>query len=197
MPTATPFAIEALQARRDDPELRVIDVRTPAEFETSHIPGAYNVPLQQLPEHRVELAAHLDESVVLVCQSGTRAREAEQRLTEAGMGNVHVLEGGMAAWVSAGGDVLRGRQRWSLERQVRLVAGTLVASSVLASLAVPELRWVGGAVGAGLAIAALTDTCAMGNLLARLPYNRATDSCDIAGVVDELIGDRRDRSVAA
>ncbi len=79
----------------------------------------------------------------------------------------------MNAWVAAGGPVERaGKARWSLERQVRLVAGALVLVAVLASIAVPELRFVAGAVGAGLVLAALTDSCVMGMLLARLPYNR-------------------------
>lgn len=186
---AVPLASAELAARRDDTDLRIIDVRTPAEFETAHIPGSYNVPLQNLAEHRGELAAHLDETVVLVCQSGNRAREAEQRLAEAGMRNVHVLDGGMVAWQQTGGDVARGHQRWSLERQVRLVAGTLVFGSILASVAIPGAKWLAGAVGGGLTFAALSNTCAMGAALSKLPYNR--QECDVAAVVEELIGDRR------
>lgn len=196
MTAPTTFDSATLQARRADDDLRIIDVRTPAEFETVHIPGAYNVPLPTIAEHRVELARHLDETVVLVCQSGNRAKDAEKRLAEAGMTNVHVLEGGMQAWQRIGGEVRRGRQRWSLERQVRLVAGSIVASSILASIAVPELKWVAGAVGAGLTFAALTDTCAMGMLLAKLPYNQGTAGCDIDAVVDELIGAKKKASQA-
>lgn len=196
MPSPT-FDATTLRARRDDADLRIVDVRTPAEFETAHIPGAYNVPLANLAEHRSELAAHVSETVVLVCQSGGRARDAEQRLAEAGMANVHVLEGGMSAWLRADGDVVRGRQRWSLERQVRLVAGAIVLTSVVASIAVPPLKWVAGGVGGGLTFAALTDTCAMGALLAKLPYNRGAATCDVAAVVDELVGQRRTAEKAA
>lgn len=194
MTSPTTFDSATLQARRGDDDVRIIDVRTPAEFETVHIPGAYNVPLQNIGEHRLELARHLDETVVLVCQSGNRAREAEKRLAEAGMSNVHVLDGGMQAWQKVGGDVRRGRQRWSLERQVRGTAGAIVLSSILASIAVPELRWLAGAVGAGLTFSALTDTCAMGSLLAKLPYNKGVAGCDIDAVVDELIGAKRKAS---
>ena len=67
---------------------RVIDVRTPGEFETVHIAGAYNVPLDLLREHREEIRAHLDEDVVLVCQSGQRAAQAEDTLRRAGLANV-------------------------------------------------------------------------------------------------------------
>ncbi|HEV7212643.1 MAG TPA: rhodanese-like domain-containing protein, partial [Blastococcus sp.] len=134
---------------------RLLDVRTPAEFETAHIAGAYNVPLDTLKEHREEIATHLDEDVVLVCRSGQRAGQAEQALAAAGLPNVRILDGGMQAWERAGGEVSRGRQRWDLERQVRLAAGSLVFTSVLASAVVPRLKWLAGGIGAGLGVAAV------------------------------------------
>ncbi|GAA1026379.1 rhodanese-like domain-containing protein [Virgisporangium ochraceum] len=165
---------------------RLLDVRTPAEFETVHIPGAYNVPLDLLREHRAELRAHLDDEVVLVCRSGARATQAGQTLAEVGLPNVRVLDGGMLAWQQqAAAPVTRGRPRWDLERQVRLVAGGIVLVSVLASLLVPGLQWVAAVMGAGLTVAALTNTCAMGMLLARLPYNRR-GSCDLDTIVGQL-----------
>ena len=75
--------------------LRILDVRTPGEFETAHIPGAYNVPLDLLREHRTELRAHLDDQVVLVCRSGARATQAGQTLAEVGLPNVKVLDGAL------------------------------------------------------------------------------------------------------
>ncbi|WP_273735868.1 rhodanese-like domain-containing protein [Mycolicibacterium septicum] len=166
---------------------RLIDVRTPGEFETAHIPGAYNVPLDLLQEHRDEIAQHLDENVVLICRSGQRASTAGQTLRDAGLPNVSILEGGMTAWQDKGFGVRRGAQRWDLERQVRLVAGSIVLSSVLGSVAAPKLKWVAAAIGAGLTTAALTNTCAMGMMLAKLPYNRGA-SCDAQSVVEQLIG---------
>lgn len=166
--------------------LRILDVRTPGEFETAHIPGAYNVPLDLLREHRTELRAHLDDQVVLVCRSGARATQAGQTLAEVGLPNVKVLDGGMLAWQHTDAPVNRGRTRWDLERQVRLVAGLIVLSSVLGSLLVPGLQWVAALMGAGLTVAALTNTCAMGMLLAKLPYNRGTASCDLTTIVGQL-----------
>lgn len=165
---------------------RLIDVRTPAEFEAAHIPGAYNVPLDLLREHRAELRTHLDDQVVLVCRSGARATQAGNDLAAAGLPNIRILSGGMVAWeASADAPVKRGRPRWDLERQVRLVVGTIVLISVLVSLLLPAAVWIAAAVGAGLALAALTNTCAMGMLLAKLPYNR-TRSCDLDAIVAEL-----------
>ena len=166
--------------------LRILDVRTPGEFETAHIPGAYNVPLDLLREHRTELRTHLDDQIVLVCRSGARATQAGQTLAEVGLPNVKVLDGGMLAWQHTDAPVNRGRARWDLERQVRLVAGLIVLSSVLGSLLVPGLQWVATLMGAGLTVAALTNTCAMGMLLAKLPYNRGTASCDLTTIVGQL-----------
>jgi rhodanese-related sulfurtransferase len=165
---------------------RVLDVRTPAEFETAHIPGSYNVPLNNLREHRDELRRHLDDDVVLVCQSGGRAAQAEKALAEVGLPGLRVLEGGIAAWQNADAPINRGKQTWELERQVRLVAGGLVLSSILGSTVVPELKWVAGAIGGGLTFAALSNTCAMGMLLTKMPWNKTADSCDIDEVIKAL-----------
>lgn len=192
MPDHTPVidatTLRERLAEADPP--RVLDVRTPAEFRTAHIPGAYNVPLDTLREHSADLLGHLDEQVVLVCRSGQRATRAEHALAEAGLPNLRVLAGGMLAWDAAGGPVTRGRATWELERQVRLVAGGIVLLSVLGSLVVPGMQWLAAAIGAGLAVAALTNTCAMGALLAKLPYNRGPRQ-DPATVIAQLAGSSR------
>ncbi|KUI47941.1 sulfurtransferase [Mycobacterium sp. GA-1199] len=176
--------LEALLSSPTPP--RVLDVRTPGEFETAHIAGAYNVPLALLREHRDEIAQHLDEDVVLVCRSGQRAAQAEETLRNAGLTNVHILAGGITAWEAKGFAVNRGAQRWDLERQVRLVAGGIVLSSILGSIAVPKLKWVAGAIGGGLTFAALSNTCAMGMMLSKLPYNRGA-TCDAQSIVSQLV----------
>ena len=117
---------------------RLLDVRTPAEFTTAHIPGSYNVPLDLLREHRDELREHLDQDVVLICRSGARAGQAEALLAGTGLANLHVLDGGITAWQQAGAPVNQGPARWDLERQVRLVAGSLVLTGVLASILAPQ-----------------------------------------------------------
>lgn len=164
---------------------RIVDVRTPGEFETAHISGAYNVPLDLLREHRDEIARHLDQDVILVCRSGQRATQAEKALRAAGLTNVRILGGGIAAWEAQGFSVVRGTPRWELERQVRLVAGSIVLSSVLASVVVPRLKWGAAAIGGGLVFAALSNTCAMGMLLSKLPYNRGA-TCDTRSIVAQL-----------
>lgn len=164
---------------------RLLDVRTPAEFESAHIPGAYNVPLDALKEHRREIVDRIDDDVVLLCASGGRSAQAEEALAAAGLPNLRVLEGGMQAWEQVGGPLKRGRQRWALERQVRLVAGSMVLTSVLASTVLPPMKWLAAAVGGGLTFAAVSNSCAMGNLLSKLPYNSGTAS-DPRAVIEEL-----------
>jgi rhodanese-related sulfurtransferase len=164
---------------------RVLDVRTAAEFTTVHIPGSYNVPLDLLREHRDELSRHLDEDIVLVCRSGARAGQAETLLAETVRPDVHILDGGLLAWQKAGAPVNSGPARWDLERQVRLVAGGLVLMGILASVLVPSMKWLSAAIGGGLAMAALTNSCVMGLLLSKLPYNRDA-SCDLQTVLAEL-----------
>ena len=168
---------------------RILDVRTPGEFEGVHIAGAYNVPLDLLREHSDEIRTHLDDHVVLVCRSGQRATQAEQTLHDTGLTNVHILDGGMNSWEANGFSVKRGAQRWDLERQVRLVAGSIVALSVLASIFVPGFKWVALFIGSGLVFAAVSNTCMMGMMLAKLPYNRGA-TCDAQTIVGQLVDSR-------
>lgn len=173
------------QLRAKDPDIRILDVRTGGEFETLHIPGSYNVPLDTLGEHARDLAS-VGHPVVLVCQSGGRATQAHEKLTAAGKDTLHILEGGMAAWDASGGDVVRGNiERWAMDRQVRLVAGSLALAGVVASTVFPPAKWIAAGVATGLTYSALSNTCAMAAILGKLPYNR-TDNCDIAGVIDAL-----------
>ncbi|WP_202948551.1 rhodanese-like domain-containing protein, partial [Nitrolancea hollandica] len=95
-PVLNPDALSALIAER--PDVRLLDVRTPGEFESAHIPGAYNVPLDTLPEHAGEIRAAVASPVVLICRSGQRARKAEAVLGAAGMPQLHVLDGGLNSW---------------------------------------------------------------------------------------------------
>jgi rhodanese-related sulfurtransferase len=180
-------ALRALLESGDTPTM--IDVRTPGEFEAAHIPGSYNVPLDLLREHRPELRDRLTGPVLFICRSGQRAAQAKEALDTAGLPASSILHGGITAWQAAGGTVAAGRPHWELERQVRLVAGSIVLGSVLASAAVPKAKWIAAAIGGGLTFAALSDTCAMGMALARLPYNRSAGA-DINAVLDALSGDR-------
>lgn len=193
MTTLQPDHVEAATVRGwlDRPDaVTVLDVRTPAEFQTAHIRGSYNLPLTLLAEHAEQIAARLDRQVVLVCRSGTRACQAQQHLAGVGADRVHVLDGGLTAYTATVGindpTVVRGQPRWALERQVRLVAGALVLAGLALGLRLPAARLLSGGVGTGLVLSALTDTCTMGRLLAALPYNRGPRDRTPAEVLAQL-----------
>ncbi len=170
--------------------LVVLDVRSPGEFQTAHIRGSYNVPLDALPSVAPELSRLDGETVALVCRTGVRAAQAETILRSAGLDSARVLEGGIDGWDRAGLPLDRGRGAWSIERQVRAVAGGLVLSGVIGSLTVNrKLLYLSGFVGGGLLFAGISDTCMMGNLLLRLPFNRA-NRADVTAEVGRLLAER-------
>ncbi|OBI10172.1 rhodanese-like domain-containing protein [Mycobacterium scrofulaceum] len=189
MNAPTTDAITSIDLRKliESPQApRVVDVRTPAEFETAHIAGSLNVPLDVLNQHGEEIARRLgQDDVVLVCRSGQRSTKAQALLRNAGLTSGRVLEKGITDWEGQGFAVDRGAQRWELERQVRLLAGSVVLSSVLGSVVVPRLKWVAAAIGGGLTFAALSNTCAMATALSKLPYNRGATS-DVDKVLSQL-----------
>ena len=185
--------IDVMTARAllaNNPDTLVVDVRTPGEYESAHIPGSINLPLDQVDAHLGRIVANAGGRMLLICQSGNRATRACRTLVSAGLTGAAVVDGGMGAWIAAGAPVERGRQRWSLERQVRLVAGLIVLLSIVVSVWLPAARYLAGLIGAGLTFAALTNTCALGMLLARLPYNRGA-SCDVDAAIDRLRGESR------
>ena len=167
----------------------VIDVRSPAEYSSVHIRGSYNVPLPLLAEHGEEFASRLPGQVVLICQSGNRARQAGERLEAVGVNpdSVTVLDGGIASYEAAGGEVLRGKGAWAMDRQVRMVAGSLVLAGVTASKVLsPKFAYLAGAIGAGLTYSAASNSCAMAAGLAKMPWNRSADEPGLGAVLDSL-----------
>lgn len=154
-----------------DDTLVVIDVRTPAEFSQVHVPQARNVPLgSDLAE---KLGPLKSKPIFLLCHSGGRAGKAAEQLGAAGFAQAVVIEGGTQAWIDAGLPVTRREGKiMSLERQVRIAAGTLVFIGVVMGHFVNHRFYLlSGFVGAGLVFAGITDYCGMGLLLAKLPWN--------------------------
>ena len=167
--------------------LTIIDVRSAAEFESAHIRGSYNVPLPLLSEHTSELAPRLPGDVVLVCQSGVRAADAGKRLAAVGFGDAAILSGGVSAYETAGGAVVRGVQRWAMDRQVRMTAGSLVLVGFVGSkLVSPWLGYLSAAIGAGLTYSALSNSCAMAAALSKMPWNRTASSPTLDSVIKSI-----------
>jgi rhodanese-related sulfurtransferase len=162
------------ELRQQGNSVDLIDVRTPVEFREIHVDCARNLPLDRLDPAAVISArdGSKGQPLYVICKSGGRGNMACEKLAAAGLLDVVNVEGGTAAWDAAGLPVVRGKKAMSLERQVRIAAGSLVLTGVLLSLLIhPYLIGLSGFVGAGLVFAGITDTCGMGMLLARMPWN--------------------------
>lgn len=156
--------------------LRIIDVRTPAEFGRVHAAGAENVPLDAFDATIVAArGASDDDPIYLICQAGPRAQNAWQKLQATGFGPAFCIAGGTSAWEAAGLPVVRGASTAiSLERQVRIAAGALVFIGSMLGISVSRMfLGIPIFVGAGLMFAGITDYCGMGMLLAKMPWNQA------------------------
>ncbi|TWV44411.1 rhodanese-like domain-containing protein [Streptomyces misionensis] len=171
-------AIDPRQAKSRLHELTVIDVRTPGEYAGGHVPGALNIPLDQLdralPDIRV--AAERGE-VLVVCASGARSEKACTQLAAKGI-RTATLAGGTGAWAAEGHELDRPlacdvKTAWSMDRQVRLTAGSLVLLGLaLGEFVHPAFRLLSAGVAGGLVFSAVTNTCGMAAMLGKLPYNR-------------------------
>jgi rhodanese-related sulfurtransferase len=177
--TITPKELLNL-CNRGEP-INLIDVRTPAEFGEVHVDFARNVPLDRLdPKQIAADHAHDAGPIYFVCRSGGRSKTACERMVAAGIGDVVSVEGGTTACDAAGLPVVRGRKAMSLERQVRIAAGALVAIGAALAAFGPDELWrsigagLAGFVGCGLVFAGITDTCGMAMLIGRMPWNQVS-----------------------
>lgn len=158
---------------RGGQSVSLIDVRTPIEYREVHVASARNLPLDKLSVDQISNTVGSVPELYVICRSGSRGQQACEKLAGGGMTNVINVAGGTQAWDAAGLPVVRGQKAISLERQVRIAAGTLVLIGALLGMFYNPL-WFGlpAFVGAGLVVSGLTDTCGMGLLLARMPWNR-------------------------
>ncbi|MCA9027902.1 MAG: DUF2892 domain-containing protein [Planctomycetaceae bacterium] len=182
MSEAQVITVEQLAKCCGQNNLEVIDVRTPLEFREVRVVMARNVPLDALDPHT--LMQDRDESccdtLYVICKSGARGAKAQQKLISAGFTNVVNVEGGTDAWVKAGLPVIRGKKAISLERQVRIAAGAITCLGAMAAIITGNvyLSGIPAFVGAGLMFAGITDNCAMGMIVSKMPWNRCqTESC--------------------
>lgn len=163
---------------RSGKKVTLIDVRTPAEYGEVHVTCAKNVPLDRISTAKhAEIPDHASEPTYVICKSGGRSKMACDKLVAAGYTNIVNVEGGTSACEQAGLPVARGKKVMSLERQVRIAAGSLVfIGTLLGAFVSPWLLILPGFVGAGLVFAGITDTCGMGMMLARMPWNQVSSS---------------------
>ncbi|MBC8355254.1 MAG: rhodanese-like domain-containing protein [Planctomycetes bacterium] len=174
--TITPKHLYDLIQRGESVEL--VDVRTPVEFREVHAEFARNIPLDAFDPQTVmsDRNGSSPNPLYVICRSGGRAAKACEKLVASGHENVVNVEGGTLAWEEAGLPVKRGKKAVSLERQVRIAAGFLILTGVVLGFAVhPGFFGLSGFVGAGLMFAGITDTCAMGMLISKMPWNQVSE----------------------
>lgn len=173
------ISVQQLAEKHRQSDIDVIDVRMPTEYREVHVVGAMNRPLDSLDPKSIVAARNgrSSEPLYFICKSGGRSSKAVQKFLDAGIENVVSVDGGTTAWVNAGLPVVRGRKSVSLERQVRILAGFLtLLGAVLGFLVHPYFIGLSAFIGAGLMFAGITDTCGMGMMLSKMPWNQCSDS---------------------
>lgn len=172
---------ELMQKHQNGERICLIDVRTPAEFQEVHVNFAKNYPLDRLDPKAVDesLEREPGEPIYVICKSGTRGKMACDKFQQAGLDCAINVEGGTMACVDNGLPVVRGKKVMSLERQVRIVAGSLAFIGAALVPVSPYFAILSGFIGAGLVFAGITDTCGMGMMLARMPWNQVKSDCPV------------------
>lgn len=153
--------------------IQIVDVREPAEYAAEHLKGAIPVALSSFSGTTGQNLSKT-QPLYVICQSGNRACKAADKFEALGFADVRVLEGGLRAWVEAGKPIEKSKSGiWNLERQVRFAAGSLVLIGVILAWKV-SMAWLllSGFVAGGLMFSAVTDTCGMAMVLARMPWNQ-------------------------
>lgn len=163
-----------LQDKIKGGSVRVIDVRTGAEWRSGHISGAEHLPLDALQGGQEPAREGQGLAMVIVCQSGVRAAKAQALLREKGI-EAEVLEGGMNAWAEAGlpQEKEAGGHGISLMRQVQLIVGSMNLLGLGLGVWVNPLWLILPAfTSLGLLVAGATGTCGLALILARMPWNK-------------------------
>ena len=176
------ISVQRLAELRSQGEVELLDVRTPLEFREVHAETARNQPLDSLDPKAIMAARNgsAQDPLYIICQSGGRSSKACQQFLQAGYDNVVNVEGGTKAWDAAGLPVVRGKKGVSLERQVRIAAGFLTLLGVGLSFVSPWFIGLSAFIGAGLMFAGITDTCGMGMLISKMPWNQCKGgSCSL------------------
>ncbi|MDD7986954.1 rhodanese-like domain-containing protein [Lentisphaera marina] len=165
------ISVDDWKETTDKAAYQIVDVRNEFEFKGAYIPGSINCPLDQIDLAKVNSIVG-DQKILLVCQSGVRSKKAALKLVGF-KGEVVSLEGGINAWKDAKLDLIENKKVISLERQVRICAGLLILTGIiLMKLGVNGAEYLSVFVGAGLVFAGISDTCGMGILLSKMPWNK-------------------------
>lgn len=164
-----------------DPNARLLDVRSVLEYADSHIKDSINIPIDGLMS-KIEELRRKNKKYIVFCRTGNRSPMAADMLIQSGIHGVKVMEGGMTRWQKERLAVIKGVSGISLERQVRIIAGSLILTGILLSFFLHQaFIAISIFVSCGLIYAGITDNCMMGMLLMKLPYNKNMYKAKLGG----------------
>lgn len=171
-------AAQLAELHQQGKPITLIDVRTEAEFRAEHVAFARNAPLSGLSAQAIiDEHGGSAEPLYFICQMGGRSAKACEKLIAAGHANVVNVEGGTLACRRTQLPMIFDNRTIYLERQARAVAGAAtLLSLLLAWLVHPYFLAIAAVIGVGLIFSGITNICGLSMLLARLPWNRATQT---------------------
>jgi rhodanese-related sulfurtransferase len=172
---------EAQEIMAKDPKFKLLDVRSALEYSEAHINGSINIPIDVLFS-KIDSLGQDDQGYIVFCRTGNRSPMAADILVQAGMRSVKVMSGGVERWKKEKLPIIKGVGGVSLERQIRLIAGSLMLLGVILGCLVSwKFIFISAFVACGLIFAGITDSCLMGMLLMKLPYNKKMYKAKLGG----------------
>jgi rhodanese-related sulfurtransferase len=172
---------DSLEMTRVNSKVKLLDVRSALEFSQVHIKDSINIPIDILSGKIIELS-QFKQSYIVLCRTGNRSLMAADMLIQSGISGVKVMQGGLTRWQKEGLPVVKGEGGISLERQVRIIAGSLILFGILLSWFVHwAFIFIAVFISCGLIYAGLSDNCLLGMLLMQLPYNKKLYKAKLGG----------------
>lgn len=165
----------------------ILDVRTKMEHDEKRLIQKHVlVTLDELnpTDFMMSHVLQKDFGVYILCRSGKRAMQAAEKFIAEGYTNIHVIDGGIMACEECGQkidgyaniDSTQIEKPMSLERQVRIAAGSLIVVGAFLSLIIsPVFGLIPLFVGVGLVYAGFTERCGMALMLANAPWNKKSN----------------------
>ncbi len=172
---------DALTIIEKDPYFKFLDVRSNLEFSEAHINNSINIPIDTLLS-KINDLSESKQKYIVYCRTGNRSPMAADMLLSAGISGVKVMSGGITRWQKENLSVIKGEGGVSLERQVRLIAGSIVLFGIIMAVLVHwAFIFISVFVSSGLIFSGITDSCLMGMLLMKLPYNKKLYKTKLGG----------------
>jgi len=168
--------VRVLKQRLDEGNMVLLDVRTPGEHRKLHIKGTTLLPLDSIDEKAIE---NLKESIngqeiCAICVSGRQSAFAARKLLDQGFEKVSILQGGIRSWKDAEFPLIRGKGPISVNRQARLLVGTLVIAGTVIFWYSQRAWWLAmpAFLGLGLIFSGATGIRGLNRIIRKMPWNR-------------------------